>query len=250
MCRMLAYSGPPVTLSRLILEPSHSLLKQSYAPRYQSVGTVNADGFGVGWYDLAASSEPGVYRNDKPIWSDHSFSSIARVISSGAIVAAVRDATPPGPVEVSSTAPFAAGTLLFAHNGALNGFFDGVNIEIRSMLSRNRGSQIRGSSDSEVLFAFVLDRIDEGASQADALRATIKACSRWGGRFNFLLHDGNGITATASGNSLFATKAAATIAEGTIIASEPLDDSAGWESIEDGYLVEASAGGFDVTELD
>lgn len=250
MCRMLAYSGPPVTLSRLIFEPSHSLLNQSYAPRYQSVGTVNADGFGVGWYDLPASSEPGVYRNDKPIWTDHSFSSIARVISSGAIVAAVRDATPPGPVEVSSTAPFASDGLLFAHNGALKGFFDGANIELRGMLSRNRASQIRGGSDSEVLFAFVLDRIDEGATNADALRATIKACSLWGGRFNFLLHNGHGITATASGNSLFATKAAAATMGGTIVSSEPLDDSTGWCRIDDGHLVEASADGFEVTELE
>ena len=32
MCRHLAYLGPPATLSALVLEPTHGLLRQSYAP--------------------------------------------------------------------------------------------------------------------------------------------------------------------------------------------------------------------------
>ena len=51
MCRHLAYLGPPTTLSALVLEPTHGLLRQSYAPLdMRGGGTVNADGFGVGWY--------------------------------------------------------------------------------------------------------------------------------------------------------------------------------------------------------
>ena len=55
MCRHLAYLGPPVPLAALLLEPPHALLRQSWAPRdMRGGGTVNADGFGVGWYP-----EPG-----------------------------------------------------------------------------------------------------------------------------------------------------------------------------------------------
>ncbi|TDD15844.1 ergothioneine biosynthesis protein EgtC, partial [Kribbella turkmenica] len=51
MCRHLAYLGPPVTLAALVLEPSHSLYEQSWAPDdMRGGGTVNADGFGLAWY--------------------------------------------------------------------------------------------------------------------------------------------------------------------------------------------------------
>lgn len=50
MCRHLAYAGPPVTLARLLTEPPRGLYEQSWRPRRQKYGTVNADGFGFGWY--------------------------------------------------------------------------------------------------------------------------------------------------------------------------------------------------------
>ena len=50
MCRHLAYLGPPATLRSVIIEPPHGLYTQAWAPRLQRYGTVNADGFGVGWY--------------------------------------------------------------------------------------------------------------------------------------------------------------------------------------------------------
>ncbi|PLW72317.1 class II glutamine amidotransferase, partial [Streptomyces sp. DJ] len=50
MCRHLAYLGPAVALREVVTDPPHSLLRQSWAPRRQRHGTVNADGFGVGWY--------------------------------------------------------------------------------------------------------------------------------------------------------------------------------------------------------
>jgi dimethylhistidine N-methyltransferase len=50
MCRHLAYLGPPVPLRRLLVDPPGGLYEQSWRPRRQRHGTVNADGFGVGWY--------------------------------------------------------------------------------------------------------------------------------------------------------------------------------------------------------
>lgn len=32
MCRLAAYSGPPLLLRRLLLEPPHNLVRQAYAP--------------------------------------------------------------------------------------------------------------------------------------------------------------------------------------------------------------------------
>src|SRR2546423_8968256 len=108
MCRFVAYLGARVTLSDLLLAPPHSLLRQSWTPRHQTHGTVNADGFGVGWYDFDVRREPARYRSARPIWADRSFASIAGVVSSTAVLAAVRSATPPSPVEQTGSPPFTA----------------------------------------------------------------------------------------------------------------------------------------------
>lgn len=119
MCRHLAWLGEPVTISSLVLERPHSLQHQSYAPQHQQHGVVNADGFGAGWY-VDARPEPVRYRRAQPIWGDPSFASLAPTISSGCLVAAVRDATPGfAASDESSTAPFLHGRWLFSHTGAL-----------------------------------------------------------------------------------------------------------------------------------
>ena len=49
MCRFLAYSGRPIFLDRLLIEPEASLVRQSHAAR-EAKTVVNGDGCGVGWY--------------------------------------------------------------------------------------------------------------------------------------------------------------------------------------------------------
>ena len=117
MCRFLCYLGPPVTLASAVLDPPHGLKRQAWAPRHQRVGAINADGFGAGWYDHGRRPEPARYRTARPIWADRSFESLAGLVSAPALVAAVRDATPPSPVEETGSQPFTAGPWLFVHNG-------------------------------------------------------------------------------------------------------------------------------------
>ncbi len=81
-------------------------MTQAYAPRHQRHGRINADGFGVGWYAPDVRAEPARYRTTTPMWADNSFASLAGVVSSGAIVAAVRNASPGLPVDESCTAPY------------------------------------------------------------------------------------------------------------------------------------------------
>ncbi|HET6356349.1 MAG TPA: class II glutamine amidotransferase, partial [Streptomyces sp.] len=95
MCRHIAFLGPPLPLRQLLVEPAHGLFRQSWAPRHQRHGTVNADGFGVGWY-AEGDPVPARYRRPGPIWADLSFADLARVVRSGALLAAVRDATEAG----------------------------------------------------------------------------------------------------------------------------------------------------------
>ena len=89
MCRHLAYLGPAATLRSVIIDPPHGLYRQAWAPRLQRHGTVNADGFGVGWY-APGDPDPARYRRAEPIWGDESFADVARVTRSSAVLAAVR----------------------------------------------------------------------------------------------------------------------------------------------------------------
>jgi gamma-glutamyl hercynylcysteine S-oxide hydrolase len=238
MCRHLAYVGPSVTLEKLIVKPKHSLLQQSFAPRYQTHGTINADGFGVGWYDRDKRLEPARYRTTRQIWADLSFASIAGLVSSNAVLAAVRSASPGMPIEETSTPPFTEGPWLFSHNGFVPGFRTGVGRELRRKVSEARALGIAGATDSELLFALVLDRLDAGTPPADALVSVIGLVEELTtARLNLLLTDGERIAATACRNSLFVFDDRQ-LTGAVVVASEPYDDDAGWEAVKDGSVVE------------
>ncbi|MGH2689459.1 MAG: ergothioneine biosynthesis protein EgtC [Actinomycetota bacterium] len=251
MCRLLAYVGPPATLESLLFAPDHSLHRQAWAPRFQRHGTVNADGFGVGWYDLARRPEPAVYRSTRPMWGDPSFASLAGVVATTAALAAVRDATFPSVAEESATPPFADGTRLFAHNGAVDGFQGAAGGTLRRMLSDRRLGAIRGVTDSEVLFGLVLDRLDGGAEPAAALASVVRTVgSVTTGRINLVLHDGLRITATAHGDSLFVCEGGSLGAGTVVVASEPFDDHPAWAAAPEGSVVEAAVGSVQVRPPD
>ena len=81
MCRHLGYLGPPIPLHDLLFDPPHSLAHQSWAPRdMRAGGTINADGFGVVWYDTA-TGQPVRYRRDRPLWSDADLPALAGAVS-------------------------------------------------------------------------------------------------------------------------------------------------------------------------
>ena len=250
MCRFLAYLGPPVDLHALLYAPEHSLLCQSYAPRHQRHGRVNADGFGVGWYDRTVRAEPALYRRDRPMWSDRSLASMAGLIRSGAVLAAVRDATPPAPVEESGTPPFAAGPWLFAHNGAVAGFADGAGAALRRRLSPRRLAGVEGRADSEVVFALVLGALDEGASPEVALATAVAEVAAVApARLNLALTDGTAMAATSWGDSLFVLSGAGVAGDGVVVASEPSDDDPRWRPVPDASVVAVGAGGVRISAL-
>jgi glutamine amidotransferase len=236
MCRHLCYLGPPVTLESLTLAPEFSLLRQTWAPRHQAEGRLNADGFGVGWYD-PSRPEPARYRRAMPMWTDRSYASIAGVIRSGAVLAAVRSASPGFPVEESGNAPFVAGRWLFSVNGLVHGWHDGVGATLRAGLPAERVAALDGVVDSEVLFQHVLVRIDAGDTPAAAVGAVVaEVLSRTTGRLNLLLTDGASAVATTCGNSLFALRGDCSV----LLASEPHDHDPRWEPIPEASVVDAT----------
>ena len=238
MCRFVAYLGPARSLESMLVEPPRSLLRQSWEPRHQRHGTVNADGFGVGWYDLARRAEPARHRTPRPMWADRSFASWAGLVDATAFLAAVRSATPPAPVEESGTPPFQAGAWLFAHNGAVDGFRTERGAGLRRLVSDRRAAAIEGASDSEVLFALVLDHLDRGVSTSEALSGVVASVLAGGpARLNLVLTDGRAIHATACGDSLFVLRGGRLAPGGVVVASEPCDDDPTWQAVPDGSVV-------------
>ncbi|MER6381304.1 ergothioneine biosynthesis protein EgtC [Streptomyces sp. NPDC001250] len=240
MCRHLAYLGPEEPLGRLLVEPEHSLLRQSYAPRRQRYGTVNADGFGVGWY-VPDDPVPARYRRAGPIWADLSFADLARVVRSGAVLAAVRDATLAGADGEAAAAPFASGRWLFSHNGAVAGWPDSA-APLVSELPPVELLSLEARTDSAFVWALVLHRLRAGDELEQALGETVLrlAAAAPASRLNLLLTDGTTIAATAWGDSLWYRTEPG---RSTVVASEPYDDDQLWQEAPDRTLLTASRAG-------
>ncbi|QYJ16881.1 Gamma-glutamyl-hercynylcysteine sulfoxide hydrolase [Rubrobacter xylanophilus DSM 9941] len=249
---MAAYVGERrIPLSALVLESGHSLLVQSYAPREMRSGVVNADGFGVGWYAPEVDGEPAVYRSVRPIWTDRSFASIAPRVLSPTVFAAVRSATPGLPAEESGVPPFASGRHLFMHNGAVEDFRRSAMRRLRDTLSDESYAGLLGVSDSETIFACLLDRLrDSPEDLAGALRETaahlFRTCAELGveATLNLAVTDGETMVFTrcstdGPGNSLYFLEDAGTFREGVAVASEPLDETSGWREVPDRHLLSA-----------
>lgn len=172
MCRHLAYLGPPRTLSALLLEPPHGLLRQSWAPAdMRGGGTVNADGFGVGWYPAPAAA-PVRYRSDRPMWSDVSFGAVAGATLAGAVLAAVRSATPGMPVVSTACAPFTDGRRLFSHNGWVTGW-PGSMAGLAAALPVTDLLTLDAPTDSALLWALLRHRLRAGEPPAPAMAALV-----------------------------------------------------------------------------
>ena len=228
MCRHLAWLGRPRSLAALLLEPPSSLLVQSWAPRRQRYGTVNADGWGVGFYS-PGRAQPARWRSARPLWGDPSFASVAPVLTSGCVVAAVRSATVGMPLEESAVAPFTDGRWLLSHNGRVD----------RAALPPVRDAE--STVDSALLAALVFDR---GPGRlGDVVREV--AAADPAARLNLLAADGTRLLATTWGDTLSVLVAA----EGTALASEPWDDDPAWADVPDRSLVEVTPDGLTVTPL-
>lgn len=238
MCRHLAYLGPSTTLSGLILEPRHGLLRQSYAPRdMRGGGTVNADGFGVGWYPTPVG--PVRYRSEKPIWSDPAFAAVAGVTCSTAVLGAVRSATVGMPVHAGAAAPFGSGPWLFSHNGLVRGW-PGSVADLAGQLPVTELLTLDAPTDAALVWALVRERLRAGDDPADAVASTVRAveAAAPGSRLNLLLTDGTTIWASTWTHAL----SVRVTPDAALVASEPLDDLPGWTAVPDRHLVVATPG--------
>ncbi|MBM6550047.1 class II glutamine amidotransferase [Marinomonas ostreistagni] len=249
MCRWMAYQGYPVYLEQLLFEPEHSLIHQSISARKSEV-TVNADGFGLGWYD--EREEPGLYHEILPAWSDANLKSLARHIKSGLFFAHVRASTGTS-TSRNNCHPFGYNNWLFMHNGQI-GDYEKMRWQIDRWIPEYLYSERRGSTDSEAIFLMMLaNGLEQNPTFAvqQTLQQILDLMREKGIteplRFTSMLSDGKDMWAIryasdAHAPSLYYKQ----FDQYVVVGSEPLDIStSGWHQVNPGHMVKISVSSYE-----
>jgi len=151
MCRWMAYTGGRIRIGDLLLAAEHNLIDQSLHSRLRDSPT-NGDGFGLGWY--GDFEQPGLYHSIRPAWNDNNLRDLAAHVESGLFVAHIRAASL-ATVQETNCHPFRHGRWLFVHNGEVAGF-EKIHQGLLQMVDPESFNNIKGSTDSEVMFHLAL----------------------------------------------------------------------------------------------
>lgn len=267
MCRFTLYLGSPIRLSSLLLEPEHSLIRQSVHSQERDE-PLNGDGFGVGWYATELCGEPAVFRSITPAWNNRNLRSLARVVASDCILAHVRAATQLSGVNEANCHPFRFGPYLFMHNGDIGNFWQ-VRRKLLNEISDEAFSNVYGSTDSELVFAVLIDELLPlgetpplerlAMSMERAIARVTSIVARHGENapchLNCAVSDGTRAVVSRFANDpsegppslyyytgqLYATAsadpAAGSNASSLIVSSERLTTTAGWEVVPPNHMI-------------
>lgn len=253
MCRFVTYLGKkPIILSDLIESPEHSLINQSRRAREGKL-SLNADGFGIGWYDHTIDGEPGLFKSMQPAWNDQNLKHISAKIRSTCFIGHVRSSTV-GDLSLNNCHPFSYQEFLFAHNGTIREFH-AIKRSLVNQLSETMYHHINGQTDSEYFFtllmhyvfqrerpyplSFLADCIQKAIHTIQKLQDTLPIKS--GCRLNTVLTNGKELLVTRYVSdqgepplSLYAK----TLEDGIIIASEALtSDWTVWQEVKPNTLL-------------
>jgi len=246
MCRFAAYLGPAISLQQFLIDPPHSLYRQSWEPRELKYAKLNADGFGFGWF--APDGRPAVYTHTAPIWADGNLPALARSLHEPLWVAEVRSATAGNPVHVLNTPPFSDGQRLFVHNGFITDFHHGVRPHMLRRLAPAVSAEIRGNTDSEYLFAclrqILLD--DAGRQPVQAIRQLYQQVAGMVGDqpalLNLAVIAADSIHAARhamnhESPSLYYTTTDPDFPGGQLLASERFSGHSGWQAVPEHHVL-------------
>lgn len=171
MCRLMAYMGSPIIIDKLLYQPKNSLINQSINAR-ELEEPLNGDGFGIGWYVAEVDYEPVTFVSVYPAWNNRNLRNLAPRIRTECLVAHVRAASV-GDVSESNCHPFQYRNILMMHNGGIESF-DKVKRQLREPLNDELYNWIKGQTDSEHIFACLLNGIlaqDEDLSPEIVMKA-------------------------------------------------------------------------------
>lgn len=251
MCRWAAWSGAPKYLEEVICAPEHSLIAQS-RNAVSCKTAVNADGFGVAWYDARESA--CLYKDVRPAWSDPNLLQIARHIRSGHFLAHVRASTGTATTR-DNCHPFTHDRWTFMHNGQVGGY-EQVRRRLDNMIPDDLYRDRMGGTDSESLFLVALAyglNLHPRAAMARAVYEA-EALSKYAGNTPHMRF----ASAWSDGRTLYAARYASDdfpptlyyrkFEDGVMVVSEPLDKAPNcWVEVANGQMIEVRDG--QVTEV-
>ena len=183
-----------------------------------------------------------------PMWTDSSLADVAGEIHSGAVLAAVRNATAGMPVGEGACAPFSDGRWLFSHNGRVSGWPGSLAL-LASTLPVEDLMTLDAPTDAAFLWALVRHRLRAGACAADAVASVVTevAAAAPQSRLNLLLTDGQTVVGTTWTHALWTRRTEAAIA----VSSEPWDpDDDTWVEVPDRSVVVATPQSVSTRALD
>lgn len=232
------------------------------APRsLAALSEEHRDGWGLAIFEERGHTGWTVYKGVLCARDDAEFHRLAVGTRGELMVAHIRQRTV-GLTSLDNTHPFHRGRWLFAHNGTIRDLDF-----LHANTSRARLSEIRGDTDSELFFAFLLSRLDAAGlgdvpptMETDAvirdLAEEVRSRPNFGA-CNFLLSDGEVMYAHRFGRSLFLlergpddeVRSVRSSRDGTIVqtpwspqrravfvASERLTDEP-WQTLEEGTML-------------
>jgi predicted glutamine amidotransferase len=182
---------------------------------------VNVHGCGIGWYarercglvdelGLDAYNRPTVYTTVAAPSHDRNLRALSKTISSSLLFGHVRAAGPGASVHQYNCHPFFKGRYMFMHNGDITDFSK-VRRGLQHQLRDDLFDHMSGTTDSELLFLLILNRLPDCHTQQDpatlqqavldAFCAVIQANRGKANSLNIAFTDGETTIATRYRNS-------------------------------------------------
>lgn len=158
-------------LKTILTEWPNCLISQSKEAK-ESTTCLNGDGFGIGWYNHEINDEPAVFRSVRPAWNDANLMSIASKVLSNCSIAHIRASTV-GDVALANCHPFSCKEFLFVHNGTVHNF-GAIRKKLLFSLNEPFFSQIKGQTDSEHIFAKLMQELEDKAITTENLYLALK----------------------------------------------------------------------------
>lgn len=179
MCRALLYLGAPVLLDDLLYRPDSALVRQSTMPKMLHM--LNLAGFGMrAWCDDSYDpAKPFAYSSVALPVFDRNLKNLAEKVRARCVIAHVRgvEYSPAVDISLANVHPyqFPGARWVLAHNGDLARFAEMKRL-LAPRIRREFLGAIRGSTDSEWIYALFLSRLegDGEAAVFAALEATLE----------------------------------------------------------------------------
>ncbi len=257
MCRHIGYIGNKEFIDKIILEKSHSLIDMAFQPKEMENAKLNADGFGIGWSSKENANKFFLYKNDMPIWNDQNLKSFSKNIQTNLMIGNVRSSTLLSNIGYQNSHPFVYENLLFSHNGFIEGYETKVKSKLLNLIDNKLLPQIKGNTDSELIFFIIVNIYKKEKSLLKAINKTVKILSKLckAAMLNFIIAEYKD-----KKFKLYATKTAIKLTAPSLyfqinenkniyISSEKLDKKK-WVPVKNNSLIECSKNKLKIIKID